>query len=113
MRKNPKDPFMRVEPGAPLSKTLAKIISLTARRQFLDKYDKVIKEDVAGEDEKRAHWNLLKMRERIDGQIVEGYTALVKNPKSKLFAQRLNAVVPYPKQLVPKERRYTGQYRRV
>ena len=55
------DPFMRVEPGAPLSKTLAKIISLTARRQFLDKYDKVIKEDVEGEKvEKRHGWKLLK-----------------------------------------------------
>lgn len=96
------DPFMRVKPGAPLSKTLAQIISLTARRQFLDKYDKVIKEDVEGEKvEKKARLEALeKMRETIDGQIVEGYTELVKNPKSKLFAQRLNAVVPYPKQLV-------------
>ena len=51
--------------------------------------------------EKKARLEALeKMRERIDGQIVEGYTELVKNPKSKLFAQRLNAVVPYPKQLV-------------
>ena len=47
------DPFMRVKPGAPLSKTLAQIISLTARRQFLDKYDKVVKEDVAGESRKK------------------------------------------------------------
>jgi hypothetical protein len=96
------DPFMRVKPGAPLSKTLSQIISLTARRQFLDKYDKVVKEDVEGEKvEKKARLEALeKMRETIDGQIVEGYTELVKNPKSKLFAQRLNAVVPYPKQLV-------------
>ena len=94
------DPFMRVEPGAPLSKTLAKIISLTARRQFLDKYDKVVKEDVEGEDGIQRSQVLAKHRETIDGEIVEGYTELVKNPKSKLFAQRLNAVVPYPKQLV-------------
>ena len=45
------DPFMRVKPGAPLSKTLAQIISLTARRQFLDKYDKVVKEVVSVPDQ--------------------------------------------------------------